>query len=116
MSRFLQHILVTFFLPAGISAQTPLSVQRELIIRTSGLGVGNAVIELRSGGFAVVGYADASGDTGTDVFFVRLDARGDTLWTRSYGGDAEDFGWDVVEAPDAGFFVVGFTTAPPAGR
>jgi hypothetical protein len=108
-------LLFTLLLPAALAAQAPLSVQRELIIHTSGLGVGNAVIELRAGGFAVVGYADAGRDTGTDVFFVRLDTEGDTVWTRTYGGNGEDFGWDVVETPDAGFFIVGYTRAPPNG-
>jgi hypothetical protein len=93
-----------------------LSTQHEFILPTPGLGVGNAVIELRGGGFAAVGYADFGQRTGTDVLLVRFDAAGDTLWTRSYGGEREDFGWDVVESPDGGFFIVGYTEAPTAGR
>jgi hypothetical protein len=119
MNRFgivIGAFAVLLLSPRPCAAQTPLSVRRELIIPTSGLGVGNAVIALRDGGFAAVGYADDGRPTGTDVLFVRLDARGDTLWTRTYGGDGEDFGWDVVEAPDGGFFVVGFTTASAGGR
>lgn len=114
MKRFGILVFAILLLPSGLlTAQDPLSVRRKLILPTSGLGVGNAVIALRGGGFAAVGYADAGRPTGTDVMFVRLDARGDTLWTRTYGGDGEDFGWDVVEMPDAGFFVVGYRQAPP---
>jgi len=102
--------------PTPALSQGPLSVQREFVLSTPGLGVGNAIIELRAGGFAAVGYADLGTSTGTDAFFVRFDAAGDTLWTRSYGGEHEDFGWDVVEAVDGGFFIAGYTEAPTAGR
>jgi hypothetical protein len=103
-------------LPIPLSAQAPLSIEHEFILPTPGLGVANAIIELRGGGFAAVGYADAGGQTGTDVVLVRFDAAGDTLWTRFYGGDREDFGWDVVESPEGGFFIAGYTEAPTAGR
>jgi hypothetical protein len=108
-------LLVALLLPAALATQAPLSVQRELIIPTLGLSVGNAVIELRDGGFAVVGYADAGHATGTDVLLIRLDTNGDTLWTRTYGGDGEDWGWDVVETPDGGFYIVGYTNPSPNG-
>lgn len=101
--------------PAAFS-QARLSVNREFVFQTAGLGVANAIIELRDGGFAAVGYADANHETGTDVFFVRFDAVGDTLWTRFYGGEREEFGWDVVEAQDGGFLIVGFVEAPVEGR
>jgi hypothetical protein len=91
-------------------------VQREFVLSTPGLGVGNAIIELRAGGFAAVGYADLGTSTGTDAILVRFDAAGDTLWARSYGGEHEDFGWDVVEAVDGGFFIAGYTEAPTVGR
>jgi hypothetical protein len=93
-----------------------LSVSREFVFQTAGLGVANAIIELRDGGFAAVGYADDNRETGTDVFFIRFDAAGDTLWTRSYGGEREEFGWDVVETRDGGFLIVGYVEAPVAGR
>jgi hypothetical protein len=101
--------------PAALS-QGPVSVSREFVFETAGLGVANAIIELQDGGFAAVGYADDDGETGTDVFFVRFDAAGDTLWTRSYGAEREEFGWDVVETEDGGFLIVGYVEAPAAGR
>lgn len=110
-------LLAAFLLgPVALSSQAPLSVSREFVLPTPGLGVANAIIELRNGGFAAVGYADAGRETGTDAVLVRFTATGDTLWTRSYGGDREDFGWDVVELPDGGFVIVGYTEAPTAGR
>jgi hypothetical protein len=60
-------IVAALLLPQPLVSQSPLTTQREFILPTPGLGVGNAVIELRGGGFAAVGYADFGGPTGTDV-------------------------------------------------
>ena len=109
-------LVASLSLPHLLASQGPLTTQREFVLPTPGLGVGNAVIELRGGGFAAVGYGDFGGPTGTDVLLVRFDPAGDTLWTRSYGSGREDFGWDVVEAQDGGFFLVGYTEAPTEGR
>jgi hypothetical protein len=103
-------------LPNPLLSQASLATWDQLVLSTPGLGVGNAIIELRGGGFAAVGYADAGGATGTDVLLVRFDAAGDTLWTHSYGGDREDFGWDLVESPESGFFIVGYTEATSPGQ
>ena len=105
----LSSLVALLAVPISLVSQAPLSTWHEFILPTSGLGVGNAIIELRGGGFATVGYADAGRDTGTDILLIRFDENGDTLWTRSYGGDGEDFGWDIVESRDGGFFIVGFT-------
>jgi hypothetical protein len=52
--------------------------------------VANAIIELRDGGFAAVGYADAGSGTGTDVILVRFDPSRKPIWTHSYGDERED--------------------------
>jgi hypothetical protein len=105
-------LVVTF--PLDASSQAPLAVRREFVLPTAGLGVANAVIGLREGGFAAVGYADAG--SGTEAVLVRFDEEGDTLWARSYRGDVDRLGWDVVEAEDGGFFIAGFTEPPTEGR
>lgn len=114
--RCLGSLAATLVLASPATAQEPLTVAREFVLPTSGLGVANAVIELRGGGYAAVGYVDRGGASGTDAFLVRFDAAGDTLWTRAYEGDREDFGWDLVEAADGGFFIAGFIEAPSEGR
>ena len=54
--------------------------------------------------------------SGLNVFLVRIDNNGDTLWTRSYGGAYNDAAADAVASPD-GFIVFGNTdTANNANR
>ena len=44
-----------------------------------------------------------------DIDLIRFTHRGDSLWTRSYGGAAEDHGGDVLALADGGFLLVGST-------
>ncbi|MGD2215819.1 MAG: hypothetical protein PVJ64_03640 [Gemmatimonadales bacterium] len=80
-----------------------------------GTEVGNAVRELPGGGYIVVGYTSSFGAGAEDVYLVRTDAAGDTLWTRAIGGPGGDFGWDIRATGDGGYIVVGFTNSLGAG-
>ncbi len=81
-----------------------------------GTEVGNSVRELPGGGYIVVGYTSSFGAGEEDVYLVRTDRAGDTLWTRAIGGPGADFGWDVRATGDGGFIIVGFTNSFGAGN
>ena len=87
----------------------------ELVVERPGKEVGNAVLAAPDGGALAVGYADGGGEQGVDVFLVRTDATGETLWTRTWGGPGDQHGWDAVAAPDGGFVVAGFAGEPGSG-
>ncbi|MBC8145045.1 MAG: hypothetical protein H7X80_05625, partial [bacterium] len=44
---------------------------------------------------------------GADFWIVRVDSRGDTLWTRRAGGTSGDFGYAIARAIGGGFIVAG---------
>lgn len=44
-----------------------------------------------------------------DIYLVRLNGDGDSLWAQSYGGPAEDHGGAVLLTDDDGFFIAGST-------
>lgn len=98
-----------------IPAVAGQTVEFEQVLHRFGPAVGNAVIELRSGGFAVVGYGENRGVGHLDAWLIRLDPKGDTLWTRRYGGPGNDWAWDVREGEDGGFLVAGFTDGTEGG-
>jgi hypothetical protein len=67
------------------------------------------------GGFVVVGYTKSFGAGGNDVYLVRVDSTGDTLWTRTYGGSGWDYGYSVDETMDGGFVVAGYSNSFGSG-
>lgn len=67
------------------------------------------VLALNDGGFALFGQTYSFGAGEGDYYLVRIDADGDTLWTRTYGGAFDDEGKSVSAASDGGFFLGGNT-------
>jgi hypothetical protein len=58
------------------------------------------------GGYIFIGYTASFGMGSMDAWLLRLDADGDTLWTKTYGGENYDSGTSVVQTPDEGYFVL----------
>ena len=71
----------------------------------------NYIVNCTNGGYAAVGYK-YDVNYRYDVFVVRLNNNGDTLWTRHYGTTAfNERGTCIKETSDKGF-VVSFTQEP----
>jgi len=67
------------------------------------------------GGYILVGVTYSYGAGGADIWVVKTDSAGDTLWTRAFGGSVMDEGYGVCETSDGGFAVVGVTQSFGAG-
>ncbi|MDD2890240.1 MAG: carboxypeptidase regulatory-like domain-containing protein [bacterium] len=59
-------------------------------------------------GFIIVGSTYSFGAGGADIYLVRVNSSGDTLWTRTYGGANDDNGYSVQQTFDGGFIVGGY--------
>ena len=72
-------------------------------------------IPTSDGGFIAVGYTYSFGSGDVDVFLVKTDSGGDTLWTRAYGGASLDYGHSVCETDGGDYIVAGYTMSYGAG-
>ena len=68
-----------------------------------------AVKQTSDGGYIMTGYTANSGAGQEDVYLIKTDANGDTLWTRTYGEWRIDFGTAVEQTSDGGYIIAGFT-------
>ncbi|HEX7320669.1 MAG TPA: hypothetical protein VF399_10000 [bacterium] len=77
--------------------------------------VGSHVQQTYDGGFMIAGWTISSGAGSVDFYLIKTDSLGDTLWTRTYGGDSMDVCYSAQQTLDSGFIMVGLTTSFGAG-
>jgi hypothetical protein len=80
----------------------------------AGLDYGHSVQQTSDGGYIIAGSTRSFGAGHYDVYLVKTNDSGDTLWTRTYGGTSADGGYSVQQTADGGFVVAGYTL--PAAR
>jgi len=76
---------------------------------------GFCVQQTTDGGYIVSGVASSFADVAGDMYLIKLNALGDTLWTRTYGGIGYEWGAFVQQTADGGYIVAGQTPAFGAG-
>ncbi len=75
------------------------------------------IIQTSDSGYALAGYsnsndADVSGNHGgMDFWVVRLNASGDTVWTKSLGGPGNEYANSIVQSTNGTFIVAGYATS-----
>ncbi|MGB9722032.1 MAG: T9SS type A sorting domain-containing protein [bacterium] len=67
-----------------------------------------SVDQTTDGGYIVTGRTHSFGN-GAQIYLIRVDPWGDTIWTRTYGGGGRDWGMCVRQTADSGFIITGFT-------
>ena len=77
---------------------------------------GRSIKNTSDGGFIIAGGTASFGDTLFDVYLIRMHSNGDTLWTKTYGGDSSDGGNSVQQTSDGGFIIAGWTESFGAGQ
>lgn len=75
----------------------------------------NAVTRTADAGFLLVGWTTSTGAGGQDVYVVKVDADGNAVWSKSYGGAASDGASAVTATPDGGYVIAGWTESMGAG-
>jgi hypothetical protein len=81
----------------------------------SGEDRGLYIQQTSDGGYIITGHTTSFGAGFYDVYLVKTDANGDTLWTRTYGGTNGDYSYYIEQTADDGYIIVGLTTSFGAG-
>lgn len=81
----------------------------------SGFDQAYAIVESSDGSYAIAGFTDSSGAGGRDFWLVRTDTLGNMLWSKTYGGGANDYCQAMVKTDDSGYVLAGPTRSFGAG-
>ncbi len=70
---------------------------------------GQSIVEDNDGNFLMCGYTNSQGAGGYDVMVIKVDAAGEIIWEKKFGGVDWDFGYKIIEHPQSGFLICGKT-------
>lgn len=80
---------------------------------------GHDFVATPDGGFVLAGYGnDHDATDANDLWLIRADAAGETLWSQRYGepGDYYDHGLALAPTPAGGYLIAGTTRVPETQR
>jgi hypothetical protein len=83
--------------------------------RSLDTGAFEAAYDVAPSGSDLFVLADAGDPSDLDILAARLDADGNVLWSRTYGGSEADGGRRIMAGPEGTFFIVGHTASFGAG-
>ena len=71
--------------------------------------IANCIRETNDGGYILAGSTWSYSAGSSDLYLIRTNSLGDTLWTNSFGGEEADYGESVDVTDDGGFIITGQT-------
>jgi hypothetical protein len=74
-----------------------------------------SVKQTKDGGYILTGFTKSVGDIMGDIYTVKTNSSGDTLWTYTYKGVKEDFSFDIIESIYGKYIIAGKTKSNNTG-
>lgn len=74
------------------------------------------LIHAPDGGYVVVGDIVPDAATLPDMYMLKIDERGDVLWSRQFGGPGAEQAFAVTATPDGGYLLAGRTNSFGSGQ
>jgi len=68
---------------------------------------GRSLIQTSDGGYAIAGKTESFGAGYTDVYVIKLDAKGNLQWIKTIGGEGLDDGSSIIQTSDGGYAIAG---------
>ena len=106
--QFFLGVFLVIFFAGSLSAQSTFYKKYDY----SGDDFGHFVIETSDGGYAIIGTTNSLGAGNYDVWLLKTDGAGDTLWTKTYGGPDNDEGYCLRQTHDNGFIIAAYKSVP----
>lgn len=102
--------LLPLLFSGSLFAQTPTfqKLYGDLVINDA-----QSIITTADSGYCIVGSSGPNALDSSDISVYKLDRFGEINWTVKFGDPKDEFGLDVLETSDNGFFILGNSYSSP---
>jgi len=113
----MRHVLLSLIILACLSHGSEAAGQTTFQKTFGGIGADLAysIQQTTDNGFIIAGYTLSFGAGNRDVYLIRTDECGATLWSKVFGQSNTDYAWTVDQTTDGGFIVGAHTGSFGAG-
>ncbi len=108
-------IFALFLISTEITSADPGDTLWTRLYGGEGNDIACSIHQANDGGFFIGGTTEWSGNGENDMYLVRTDVHGETLWTKTYGGAEEDYASSMQLTTDGGVIIAGWTNSFGAG-
>jgi uncharacterized delta-60 repeat protein len=74
------------------------------------------ILSQSDGTSLILGYTNSYGTAKQDIWLLKINSEGDTLWTKTYGGSNYDYPTEMLLQPDGSILILGYTDSFGAGN
>ena len=71
----------------------------------------NSMIQDTDSNIVITGYATRKREYQSNLLLMKMDTDGNLIWQKTFGGDGDEEGYQVIECKDGGYAVAGFTSS-----
>ena len=75
-----------------------------------------AVTSTPDGNYIVAGKTKSYGAGREDMWVIKIDNQGDTIWTKTFGGSDDDMANSIIVTPEGDYILAGTTASKGAGK
>ncbi|KKH91992.1 hypothetical protein EO95_15425 [Methanosarcina sp. 1.H.T.1A.1] len=75
----------------------------------------SSVNQSKDGGYVISGFTNSSAGE-NEAWLIKTDSNGTEEWSKTFGGDSQDYAYSVQELEDGGYILAGTTESFGAGR
>lgn len=77
--------------------------------------LGYSIAKTQDDGYVLLGGSQSFGAGGSDILLMKIDMSGEVVWSKTYGGNGWDVGYELTLTNDGGYIIVGRTNSFGSG-
>ena len=108
MKPYILPVILFLFFNIPISSQAPDTLWTK-VYGGNNAEYAYSIQQTSDDGFIIVGRTSSFGAGNVDAWLLKTDSMGDTLWTKTFGGNRDDCGRSVQQSLDGGYIITGWT-------